>query len=95
MVQNPRTTPGPGSIRPLNLPTPVTVQENRRQLPTSVTIGSRTLPVTAIIDLWEIDDEWWRDRPIARMYYRVTVEGGRQLTLYRDLVDGTWHLQNF
>ena len=95
MVQNPGATPGPGSIRPLNLPVPVTVQENRRQLPISVTMEGRTLPITAITDLWEIDDEWWRSRPIARMYYRVTVRGGRQLTLYRDLVDGIWYRQNF
>ncbi|MFQ6027115.1 MAG: hypothetical protein ACE5Q6_06465 [Dehalococcoidia bacterium] len=95
MVQNPRATPGPGSIRPLNLPVPVTVRENRRQRPISVTTEGRALPVTAITDLWEIDDEWWRDRPIARLYYRVTVRGGRQLTLYRDLLDGTWYRQNF
>lgn len=40
---------------------------------------------------WRIEEAWWR-RPIRRDYYKVA--GPRLLALvYRDGVDGTWHLE--
>jgi len=40
---------------------------------------------------WRIEQEWWR-RPLVRDYYKVA--GPRLLALvYRDGVDGTWHLE--
>ena len=58
-----------------------------------MTLRRRRLKVASIQDLWQIDDEWWRARAIARLYYRVTTEDGRQLTLFRDLADGRWYVQ--
>jgi len=49
--------------------------------------------VATIEDLWEIQEEWWRARPVARTYYRVTLEDGRTLTVFRDMVDGGWYVQ--
>jgi hypothetical protein len=40
---------------------------------------------------WRIEEAWWR-RPLLRDYYKVV--GRRLLALvYRDGVDGTWHLE--
>lgn len=40
---------------------------------------------------WRIEQAWWR-RPLVRDYYKVA--GQRLLALvYRDGVDGTWHLE--
>jgi hypothetical protein len=40
---------------------------------------------------WRIEERWWRD-PIARDYFKVV--GERWLALvYRDMGDGTWHLE--
>jgi len=40
---------------------------------------------------WRIEEAWWR-RPLRRDYYKVA--GSRLLALiYRDGVDGTWHLE--
>ena len=40
---------------------------------------------------WRIEQAWWR-RPLLRDYYKVA--GSRLLALiYRDGVDGTWHLE--
>lgn len=40
---------------------------------------------------WRIEEAWWR-RPLVRDYYKVA--GQRLLALvYRDGVDGTWHLE--
>ena len=93
MVQNPRETAGPGPLRSLNLPAPVTVEEDAYRQPLSLTLRGRRLKVASIDDLWEIDEEWWREKPVARMYYQVTTEDGRPMTVFRDLVDGGWYRQ--
>jgi hypothetical protein len=41
-----------------------------------------------------VDEEWWRDRPVKKMYYKVTVEIAGSITVFRDLVDGLWYQQN-
>ena len=94
MVQNPGTTPSSGHIRPLNLPQPVTVEENPGGHPTAVTLGNRRQEITAIAEIWQIDNEWWRPNPISRLYYRVTTQSGRNLTLFRDLLQGGWYRHN-
>lgn len=48
--------------------------------------------VLAIREMWRIDDEWWR-RPLSRLYYALTLENGRAVTLYRDLAEDRWYVQ--
>jgi hypothetical protein len=52
--------------------------------------GGRT--VENILDVWRIDDEWWR-LPISRLYYDVMLEGGGRVVLFKDLVTGDWFAQ--
>jgi hypothetical protein len=52
----------------------------------------RSLRVEAIQETWQVDDEWWRT-PLSRLYYRVVLENGRLMILFRDLLDGTWYRQ--
>ena len=97
MVQNTREAPGAGSLRPLNLPIPISVEEDDDGRPLSVTqIGGRKGRITKIAsidDLWRIDEEWWREKPIARMYYQLTTQDGGRLTIFQDLTDGSWRRQ--
>ena len=93
MVQNPRTASGPGYLRPLNAPVPVRVKESPSQHPNSLVLDGRAIEIASIADTWEINDEWWRGQPIARLYYRVVTREGRHLTIFRDLVDGQWYRQ--
>jgi len=51
------------------------------------------LKVVSIDNTWKIDEEWWREKPIVRMYYQVTTEDGRRITLFRDLTTGDWYQQ--
>ncbi|HKF76871.1 MAG TPA: hypothetical protein VKF59_12065 [Candidatus Dormibacteraeota bacterium] len=46
-------------------------------------------------DVWRVDDGWWRPSPVARTYFRVLLEGGLVLTLYRDDLEGTWWAQRY
>ncbi len=48
--------------------------------------------VEAIIEIWCIDDEWWR-KPISRRYVEVLLEGGAHVVLYEDLITGNWFMQ--
>lgn len=93
MVQNTREAPGPGSLRPLNPPILVSVEEDDDGRPLSVDQKGRSKKIASIDDLWRIDEEWWREKPIARMYYQLTAEGGGRLTVFQDLTDGNWYRQ--
>jgi len=79
----------PLRIRPLNAPRPVRVVEAPDGAPTSIN-GRR---VERIADRWRIDDEWWREEPVSRMYYEVELVGGIRWTGYKDLISGKWYEQ--
>ena len=72
---------------------PIDVREDGRQRPISVTLRRRRLEVASIQDVWEIADQWWRDNPIARRYFRVALDGGSTVTVFRDLTSGVWYEQ--
>ncbi len=90
MVKNTREAPGAGPIRPLNLPAPVSVEEDEGHRPVSITLRGRRLKVASIEDKWEIADEWWRPKPLHRAYYAAIVENGTKITVFHDLVGGGW-----
>jgi hypothetical protein len=49
--------------------------------------------VESIIEIWHVDDEWWRE-PISRRYVEVILEGGKHVVLYEDLITSDWFMQN-
>ena len=98
MVQNSRKAPGAGSLRPLNLrplniPVAIRVEEDIHHRPRVLEQKGRKIIVASIDDLWQIHEEWWRERPVARMYYQLTAQDGDCITIFRDLVDGLWYRQ--
>lgn len=80
------------TIKPVNLPESVSVEEDPSGLPIMVKIKRRQ-KITAIEDRWRIDDEWWRTAPISRIYYSVLLASGQKLVLYQDLVNHKWYRQ--
>jgi hypothetical protein len=96
MVENPRTAPGAHRLRPLNEPRPLSVVADERGRPVRVNSGQWAVyrGVERIIDRWRIDDEWWRE-PIARFYYAIELEDGRTMTIFQDLIKGTWWEQQY
>jgi hypothetical protein len=84
----------PNKLQPLNLPHPVEVELDSEGLPQTVrscTTAEGTA-IDTIMEVWRIDDEWWR-QPISRHYVEVVLQGGRHLVLYEDLVTGDWYMQ--
>ena len=81
-------------LTPVNAPQPLDVSTDAAGAPCAVTISGRRLTVTAVIDSWRIDDEWWREE-ISRRYYQVALADGRTLTVFVDLVAGGWYAQRY
>jgi hypothetical protein len=81
-------------LRPLDLPSAVRVRTDRDEFPVMVWLGGGRQPtrVAAVRESWRIDDEWWRD-PLSRIYHDVVLENGKVVTLYQDLIEGTWWMQ--
>ena len=49
--------------------------------------------VSAVQDRWRLDDEWWRERPIARLYHSLVLEDGSLLVVFHDLLADAWIAQ--
>jgi hypothetical protein len=48
--------------------------------------------VEAVLEMWRIDDEWWR-KLISRRYFAVMLEGGTRVVLFEDLFTHEWFMQ--
>ena len=103
MVADSGTAPHPGGIRPLDAPQPVQVEVDGNDMPIAIAAvkgrnagASRSYKrrrVVEVLDVWRIDDEWWRKQPVSRIYYRVALEDGTITGLFKDLVSGQWRRQ--
>jgi hypothetical protein len=83
-----------GAIRLLNQPQPLAVEADERDLPRWVGVGISRQRVTRIVDVWRIDDEWWRT-PLSRRYFLVALDDGVVRTLFHDLIGGGWYAQSY
>ena len=84
--------PDPTALRPLNVPRPIKVRTGAGGRPISLHFRRRTRRVEQILEVWQVDDEWWRD-PISRRYAKLVLEDGRIVTVFRDLMSRRWYLQ--
>ena len=83
---------GGDAIRPLSVPTLVDVREGSNHRPVMVRLEKRWHEVARVEDLWSFD-LWWMPTPMTRSYYRVSLEDGRQATLFHDQRDDHWYRQ--
>lgn len=83
------------SLAPFNLPARASV-EAVGGVPRRVrTDGRRWRPVEQVVDLWEVDTEWWTPEPVNRRYWRLAFTDGGLLTVYRDSATGQWFRQGY
>ena len=80
MVADTRAASGARRLRQLNQPRPVHVEADASGTPLSVERHA----VEAALETWRIEDEWWRAQPISRFYWRLLLEDGRTIDVYRD-----------
>lgn len=87
------TPPHRPRLKPLGRPRAVVVRTDDGGEPTHVRQRGKTARSIAVVrERWRIDDEWWR-QAISREYRTVVLDDGTVLTLYHDLVDGSWYVQ--
>ena len=100
-MSRPRGVPSSTSLRPIGMPRGLVVRADTEARPISITrSAARGRPgvearVESIEEIWRIAEAWWRETSQARTYYRVILEGGRPLTLFRDDVTGAWFEQSY
>jgi hypothetical protein len=94
MVQNTGKTLRTDSLKPVNAPEPIQVEEDSCGLPAAIRL-KRKQAITAIEDCWRIDDEWWRSEPLSRLYFAVVLGSGQRLVLYKDLIRNCWYRQTY
>ena len=49
--------------------------------------------VEAVRESWLVEDRWWAEMPIRRRYWEVVTADGRDVVIYRELVEGGWFAQ--
>ncbi len=94
MVQNPGKTPRSDTVKSVNLPELVRVQESPDGIPVALKT-TRRQSIVAVENRWRIDDEWWRSEPVSRLYYSVRLASGQQMVLYKNLADNCWYRQSY
>jgi hypothetical protein len=95
VVAYPRAAARAHRLRPLNRARPIRVEADESGEPQAVVLGRERLAVAAVQDRWRIDDEWWRKRPVSRVYFSLLLESGRVMTVYRDLMSSRWCKQTY
>ena len=95
LVKPPDIARHPSDLRPLNAPSPLQVQMDSAGRIVSILRQGRLTPrtIAAVQDRWRIDDEWWREHAISRMYYELILDDGTRLTIYNDLITDMWFEQ--
>ncbi len=86
---------GEGKLRPLNSPQPLEVETNERSAPTGLYLSGHRCAVDSVLETWRIDDEWWREQPVSRVYWRLFLENGCAVDVYRDVARDRWYKQAY
>ena len=84
--------PDPRALRPLNVPRTLRVTTGSGGRPLLLHLRGGARRVLQILEVWQIDDEWWRER-ISRRYATLALEDGQTVTVFRDLITMGWYLQ--
>jgi hypothetical protein len=73
----------------------VKVEAAKNGEPAALHVSGRRIAVESVLEVWRVEDEWWRERPVSRMYYRVILEDGRVVDVYQALGSGRWYRQSY
>ena len=95
MVSNSGRSADTRRIRRLKSPSVTEVEAGAGDIPLRIRLNGRWQDVSLLRQPWRIDQHWWREGTVSRMYYRVATEDGPPLTIYQDLDRGKWFRQEF
>ena len=86
---------GTPQLRSLNRPRAAKVEAAKSGEPAALHVSGRRIGIESVLETWRVEDEWWRERPVSRMYYRVILDDGRVVDLYRAILSGRWYRQSY
>ena len=95
MVASKQTAEAGTKLRTLNRPRRIVVEIDEAGEPVAVHLSGLRLAIESIVESWRIDDEWWREKPVSRLYRRVLLEDGRVVDVYQGLASGRWFRQTY
>ena len=84
-----------GRLRPLNSPRPLDVETDANGVPAGLYLSGHRCAVETVLEKWRIDDEWWRGQSVSRVYWRLFLENGCAVDIYRDLARDRWYKQAY
>ena len=76
-------------LRTLGAPRPAGVRLGSGGVP----VALAGTPVEAVREDWVVEDRWWTSRPLRRRYLELMLADGRDVVVFRDLVEGRWYVQ--
>jgi hypothetical protein len=79
----------PAGSRRLGDPKPAWVRADDHGVPVAV----EARDVDTVCEEWVVEDRWWTGRPLRRRYFELVLTDGRNIVVFRDLVDGGWFSQ--
>jgi hypothetical protein len=79
----------PAGSRRLGSPEPAAVAADDHGVP--VVVG--TVAVDTLREEWVVEDRWWTGQPLRRRYFELVLADGRNVVVFRDLVEGDWFTQ--
>ena len=93
MVKNSRKKTISGRIRPLNSPLMISVQVDTNGCPAVLKLRGKAISISAIFDMWDVVDEWWKPGQIVRRYYGIELENGGRMMIFHDNYNKAWYRQ--
>ena len=72
---------------------PIHLQEDDEVRPAALVLDGMYKAVDSIDERCEVEEDWRKDNAVVRMYYRVTLQNGVQLTIFKNMVHGGWYRQ--
>jgi hypothetical protein len=81
------------SVRSINLPQKITVQEVNNT-PKFLSLPNGDNLKVKVLDIWKID-LWWIPDPISRTYYSISTSDHKIMTIFKDSVGKRWYRQNY
>ena len=49
------------------------------------------MAVASIDEWWEDEEDRWKDIPVVRVTYQITLEEGQQLSIFKYMQHGGWY----
>ena len=95
MVTHSRASDVYRRLRQLNRPRPLRVEADKDGGPIAVHLSTGRCVVKEVLETWRIDEEWWRKRPVSRLYFNLLLEAGQTMTVYKNLISKRWAMQSY